>query len=56
MPSPGVEALSSLQLKPKLHIIIASKFSPPLHVGNLLSPVKSLEGEQSVVLAFNAEA
>ncbi len=32
------------------------KYSPPLHLGDLLSPVKSLEGEQSVVLAFYAGA
>ncbi len=32
------------------------KYSPSLHLGDLLSQVKSLEGEQSAVLAFYAPA
>ncbi len=32
------------------------KYSPPLYLSDLYSQVKSVEGEQSAILAFNAGA
>ncbi len=33
-----------------------NKYSPSLYLGDLQSPVKSLEGEQSAIVAFYAGA